>query len=711
MNEKLRSERTLLLPLLLVVLTVMIGCAGQTPLEKAPVITAPVAAQHLVPDTLFGVERVDPYFWLRGRDNPEVIDYLNAENEYTDSKLAHTLSLQDSLYEEMLSRIQENDVSVPVRDGDWYYYEKEEEGKAYPIHMRKPVSGEGEPQIVLDENVRADGRSYYSVGVFAVSPDQNLLAFAEDTSGRETYTLRFRNLDTGELLPDVVDSVYYSQAWSADSKYFYYVTLDEALRPYKVHRHKIGSSEEDAVVFTEPDERFFVDVTLTNDKAYLLIQAESKLTTEILALRADTPEGDFSPVLPREENVLYEVDHRKGNFLIRINDTGLNFRIVSTPDDNTAKENWRELVPQRDDVFLEGMQAFTNRVALVVRENAIRSIRLLTPEDGSMVGLDFPESVYVARPSDNVQFDTDTLRVTYSSPVTPTTVYDVNMIDLGRVVKKQDEVGGDFDPDRYTVKQIMATARDGAEVPVTLVMLKGLEMDGQNPCLLYGYGSYGITYDPWFSSGLLTLVDRGFVFARAHVRGSSAKGRGWYEQGKMLNKMNTFTDFIDVAEALIEDGYTNPDKMTALGGSAGGLLVGAVANMRPDLFTAMVAAVPFVDVVNTMLDESIPLTVTEYEEWGNPNIEQYFQYMLSYSPYDNVKAQEYPDLLITAGLYDPRVQYWEPAKWTAKLRATKTGGHVYLKTNMEAGHGGASGRYGRLRETAFEFAFLIDSVR
>jgi oligopeptidase B len=703
--------------LLSVVAVMLVGCAGQKaetgreatlePLQPVP----PVAKVEMKRDTLFGVVMEDPYFWLRGRDNPEVIAYLNAENEYTDLMMAHTEGLQDTLFEEMKARIKENDLSVPVHIDEWYYFTKTEEGKEYRIHMRRPGDDPEAEQVVLDENVRAEGSPYYGLGIFAISPDHNLLAFAEDTTGREVYTLRFKDLNTGKILPDKIDSVYYSAAWSGDSEAFFYVTLDEALRPWRVHRHVIGTSDEDEIVYEDPDDRFFVEVDLALDHSYVMIVSESKLTSEVLVLPAGKPMGEFKSLLPRQQGHLYYADHQGDRFLITTNDKGVNFRLVSMPENSEGRQSWAEIVPHRDDVLLEWAYALEKGIVLLERSEAQRKLRVLDPQTGESRPITFDEEVYTVRPVDNADYHADSLRVRYSSPITPNSIYDVDLVTLERTLRKRDEVGGGFDPSQYVVQRVYATARDGAQIPVTVTMKKGTALDGSSPMLLYGYGSYGITYDPRFRSTHFSLIDRGFIYAMAHVRGSSAKGRPWYEDGKLLNKMNTFTDFIDVAETFVERKYTSPDRLTALGGSAGGLLIGAVANMRPDLFEAMVAAVPFVDIMNTMLDATIPLTVTEYEEWGNPNEEEYFKYMLSYSPYDNVKAQDYPDMLITAGLHDPRVQYWESAKWTSKLRATKTGGRILLKTNMEAGHGGASGRYGWLRETSEEYAFLIDAVQ
>jgi len=667
---------------------------------------------HPQADTLFGDVRTDNYFWLRERDNPKVISYLRAENAYTDAVMRPTKRLQRALFEEMKSRVRENDLSVPVHNGPWYYYERTEAGKEYPIHLRRGVDGSTPEQVVLDENVRAAGKSHYEAGVFEISPNHGILAFAEDTTGRETYTLYFKDLNGDSLYPARVDSVYYTGAWGGDNRTFFYVTLDAALRPWKVWRHRLDEpSSMDRLVFEEPDERFFVEVHESKDHQFVKIRSESETSSEVYVLAADHPLGAFRSLQPRRKGILYYAKHHGHRFLFRTNDTGVNFRLVDAPEDRSSFKNWREIIPTRKDVLLEGFDVFDKAVVLYERENAIRQVRILDPKSGKRKTVPFAEPAYVVWAGDNPDYGADSLRVVYSSMVTPRTVYDIDFASLEKTQRKRDDVGGGYDPSKYITFRIDAPTRDGETVPVSLLMRKGTPRDGSSPLLLYGYGSYGITIDPGFNSRVFSLIDRGFIYAQAHVRGSSAKGRQWYQDGRMMHKMNTFYDFIDAGKYLVKEGYTSSDRLTAMGGSAGGLLMGAVANMAPDLFRAIVAAVPFVDVLNTMLDESIPLTVTEYEEWGNPHIEAQYRYMRQYSPYDNVKSQNYPDLLIEGGLYDPRVQYWEPAKWTAKLRALKTDNNrLLLKTNMSAGHGGASGRYDRLRETAFEYAFLLTAV-
>ncbi|MFH0883063.1 MAG: S9 family peptidase [bacterium] len=687
----------------LAVLVLLSSCAAPTP---------PVAAIQTKTDTLFSDVRTDDYYWLRERDNPEVISYLEAENAYTNAVMKSTQQFQETLFEEMKSRIEENDYTVPVRKGDWYYYERTEAGKEYPIHLRRGAGGTSPEQVVLDENTRAAGKEYYEAGVYEISPSQGILAFAEDTTGRETYTLYFKDVDDGSLYPDKVDSVYYSGAWGGDNQTFFYVTLDDALRPWRVWRHRLGTlSSEDLIVFEEPDDRFFLEVNESKDQKVVMIHSESESASEVYVLPSSDAGGEFRSLQPRRDGVLYYAEHLGDRFLIRTNDTGVNFRLVDASENRSGYGNWREILPARRDVLLEDFDVFTKAVVLYERENALRHVCILNVKSGKIRTVPFDEEIYTVRNGENPDYNSDSLRVMYTSMITPVTIYDVNLESLERTVRKRDEVGGGYDPEQYKSFRAYAPARDGETIPISILMQKDTPMDGSAPLLLYGYGAYGYTYDPRFNSRIFSLIDRGFIFANAHVRGSSAKGRMWYENGKMMHKMNTFTDFIDVGEYLVKEGYTSSDRLTALGGSAGGLTMGAVANMRPDLFRAIVAAMPFVDVINTMLDESIPLTVTEYEEWGNPHVEAEYSYMRQYSPYDNVSAQAYPDLLIEAGLNDPRVQYWEPAKWTAKLRAMKTDDNrLLLWTNMSAGHQGTSGRYGRLHEAAFEYAFLLTAV-
>lgn len=674
--------------------------------------TAPVAAGKPETVTLHGDCRVDEYGWLRERDNPEAIAYLEAENAYTTAMMADTEELQGQLYREMVGRIQETDLSAPYRKGDYLYYTRTEQGKQYPIYCRKKAEGDAPEEILLDGNKLASGYDYFRVGVFVPSPDQKVLAFSTDTDGDEEYALQFKNIETGELLPDRILRTYYSVAWAADNRTVFYNVLDEAKRPYKVFRHRLGSRPEtDVEVFHEPDEKFTVDVVPTRSEAFILLNIESSTTSEVHYLSAWNAEGAFTVFKARENGVEYSLEHHSNWFCARINDKGRNFRLVAAPVEDTSAENWKELIAQRDDTLIESAEAFAEHLVVVQRQGGLRQYRIDGLKTGQTHMVAFPEPSYHTSPTANVEFRTNVLRFSYQSMVTPPTVYDYNMDDQTRVLIKQEPVLGGYDPANYVTERLEANAPDGVKVPMTVVYRKGLEKDGSTPTLLYGYGAYGINSEPRFSSSRLSLIDRGFLFAITQIRGGSELGKRWHDDGKMLKKWNTFTDFIACAEHLIREGYTSPGRLAIEGGSAGGLLMGAVVTQRPELFHAVMAHVPFVDVLNTMLDSSLPLTVGEYEEWGNPQDREYYDYIKSYSPYDNTRAQRYPHMLITAGLNDPRVAYWEPAKWTARLRAVKRDNNLLLlKTNMGAGHFGASGRYDRLKEIAFEYAFLLKAM-
>jgi oligopeptidase B len=673
-------------------------------------VSAPVA--EIVPktDTLHGDVRVDNYYWLRERSNPEVIEYLEAENEYTKQMMKHTEEFQDKLYREMRARIKETDLSVPAKKGDYYYYSRNEENKQYKLYCRKKGNLDAAEEILLDMNVIAKGHDYCDLGAYSVSPDHNLLAYSIDTTGREKYALHFKDVASGEVLPDVVQDINWEAVWANDNKTIFYTTLDEALRPYRLWRHVLGTTQaDDELVYQEDDQSYGLTVGKTRSDQFLLLKLGSSVTSEVHFLSADNPSGDFRVIHPRQHEMEYFVSHHGDRFLIRTNDNALNFKLMDAPIADPSKDNWREVIAHRDSVLLERVDAFQNHLAIIERESGLKRVRIIDVKTGADHHVDFQEPVYTVGGGENLEFNTNTFRFNYTSFITPKSVYDYDMAGRTKELKKQDEVMGGYDPSMYQSERLFATASDGATVPISLVYRKGMAKDGSNPLLLYGYGSYGYSSEPRFKSSRLSMLDRGVINAIAHVRGGSELGRLWYEDGKMLHKRNTFTDFIACAEHLVAEGYTSSDKLAAVGGSAGGLLIGAVANMRPDLFNALVADVPFVDVVNTMLDESIPLTVIEYEEWGNPNEKEYYDYMLSYSPYDNVVAKNYPNLLILAGLTDPRVQYFEPAKWTARLRALKTDDNVLLlKTNMGSGHFGATGRYDYLKEYAFELAFILD---
>ncbi|MEW6051841.1 MAG: S9 family peptidase [Candidatus Zixiibacteriota bacterium] len=672
--------------------------------------TPPVAKIIPKVDTSFGDIRTDNYYWLREKTSPDVISYLEAENAYTDSVMKHTDPLQKKLYDEMLGRIKETDLTVPVKHDDYYYYSRTEEGKPYSIYCRKYKSLDSAEQVILDVNELAKGHDYLAVGVLDVSPNHQMLAYAYDTAGSERLALRFKDLKTGVVLPEVIGNTTYETSWSTDNKTLFYVTLDDAARAYKLWRHTLGEDPaKDVLVYHEPDSAFSVGITLSKDKAFLLMRLTSLVSSEVRYVAADKPAGEFRTIEPRRPQVEYEVEHIDKRFIIRTNDNALNFRLVEAPEKNPSRNSWKDILPHRDSVLVEGMDLFKEYLVVFERRNGLPQLRVSRWKDGNLHYVQFDEPVYNFYPMGNPDFNSHIVRYNYTSLVTPSSVYDYDMTARTRELKKQQEVLGGYDPTQYQSERLFAPAPDGKLVPISLVYKKGLERDGNNPMLLYGYGAYGISSDPNFSSNRLSLFDRGFIYAIAHVRGGSELGRQWYEDGKLLHKKNGFTDFIACADYLISQKYTSEEKLAISGGSAGGLLMGAVTVMRPDLFAVVVADVPFVDVINTMLDESLPLTVEEFEEWGNPKVEEYYRYMRSYSPYDNTVPKVYPALLATGGLNDPRVSYWEPSKWVARLRSVKTDSNrLLLKINMEAGHGGLSGRYGRLKEIAFEYAFIFD---
>jgi oligopeptidase B len=660
--------------------------------------------------TAHGHTRVDDYFWLKDRDDPEVIAYLEAENAYYERVMAPLKPFEDRLFDEIVARIKKNDDTVPYRYRGHYFYQRFEAGKEYPIFCRKKGSLDAPEEIMLDANEVAAGHEFFSVSGVETSSNHDILSFAIDTVGRRFYDIRFKNLATGELLPDAISKVTGNLAWAEDGKTLFYSKQDpDTLRSYRVYRHVLGTDPaDDVLVYEETDETFSVWVWKTTSDEYLVISSSQTLSDEARLIPAKEPTAAATVFLPREREHEYSIDHLDGTFWIRTNWQAKNFRLMKTSEPAAGKEGWQEILGHRDDVLLEGFDLFRKHLVVAEREAGLLQLRVRSHEDGAEHFIDFGEPAYVAWPAWNYDPDTTVLRYWYSSLTTPGSVYDYDMNNREKVLRKRDEVVGDFDPERYVTERIEAPARDGRAVPISLVYRKGFVRDGSRPLLLYGYGSYGATMDTYFSSARLSLLDRGFVWAIAHVRGGEELGRWWYEEGKLLNKKNTFTDFIDCAEHLIAEKYADPGRVYAEGGSAGGLLMGAVINMRPELFHGVVAEVPWVDVVTTMLDDSIPLTTSEYDEWGNPNEKQYFDYMLSYSPYDNVVAQPYPNLLVTTSLHDSQVQYWEPAKWVAKLRAHSTGDHlILLKTNMEAGHGGKTGRMKQHRDTAMVYAFVL----
>ena len=701
----------------------MAGKTGVHVVEREAEL-APAAAVHPVVHQNHGDARVDHYYWLRERDNPAVLAYLEAENSYTEAMLAHTGALQASLFEEMKGRIKETDESAPVAHGGYFYYYREEAGKQYRIYCRKEGSPDAAEQVLIDLNAEAEGHDYLRMGNFRVSPDHSLLAFALDTDGSETYTLRVKDLASGELLPDRIGNTYYGLEWGNDNRTLYYTTLDAAQRPYKLHRHRLGdAASDDETIYHEEDERFFLRLYKAKSERYIFFALGSAVTSEVYAIDADDRDGRPILAQSRVQDMEYFVTHHRDRsgeerFVILTNWEAENFRVMAAPVDAPARENWQELIPHSAEVTLDRIESFQEFIVVWEREAGLTQISVYDLRDGSFWAgrgaashrVEQPEPVYTVSAGQNPEFGSRTLRYHYTSLVSPPTVFDYDMNDRRRALRKQDEVKG-YDPAAYRSERIWATAPDGVQVPLSLVYAAGVEKDGQNPCLLIGYGSYGMSYDPSFSSNHVSLLRRGFVVAYAHVRGGGEMGRQWKEDGKYLKKKNTFTDFIACAETLVARRYTSPRRLVISGRSAGGLLMGAVTKMRPELFAGVVAGVPFVDVVNTMLDASIPLTVIEWEEWGNPAEPEYYHYMKSYSPYDNVEAKDYPAILATAGLNDPRVQYWEPAKWVAKLRACKSDDNpLLLKTEMGAGHFSKSGRYDYLEEIAFEYAFILDTV-
>jgi oligopeptidase B len=675
----------------------------------------PVARAIPRTTTVHGEVRTDEYFWLRDREDPEVLAYLQAENRYTESVMASTAELRERLFAEMRGRIKETDLSVPERIDGWLYYHRTVEGAQYPIYCRRAVaSSPDDPaaeEVLLDLNPLAEGHAYFRLGAFEPSPDHRLLVYSVDTSGAESFTLVVKDLATGTLLPETIANVSAGGVWANDSRTLFYVVLDEARRPYRLYRHRLGDNPaDDVLVHEEADESFFVDVDRTRSRAFLLLELTSHSTAEVRFVSADRPDEPFRTIEPRRHGIEYSVTHHGDRFLLTTNDGATDFRLVSAPVADPSRARWTELLPPRPAVKLDSVDAFRDHLVVYEREAGLRQIRILELGEGGGEHLvAFPEPVYTFYQHENPEFDTSLLRFTYTSMVTPSAVVDYDLAARTWTVRKQTEVLGGYDPARYRSERLFATAPDGAQVPISLVYQLPLERPGgPRPLLLNGYGAYGVSYDPTFSSSSLSLLDRGFVVAIAHIRGGEELGRAWYEGGRLLHKPNTFSDFIAAAEHLIAGGYTSSERLAISGGSAGGLLMGAVTNRRPDLFRAVVAEVPFVDVVNTMLDATLPLTVIEYDEWGNPNEPEAYRCIRSYSPYDNLRAQAYPHLLLTAGLNDPRVAYWEPAKLTARLRALKTDANrLLLKTNMGAGHGGASGRWDFLREVAFKYAFLL----
>lgn len=696
----------------------VVSCSQKS--EKSPVTwpeaQAPVADIKPHNRIIHGDTVVDNYYWLndffkKGPDSANVFKYLEAENAYTKEMMAGTEDFQQQLFEEMKSRIKEKDESVPYFYNGYYYYNRTEEGKQYYKYCRKKGSLDAPEEILLDVDKMAEGKPYYSIGGASVSPDNKLLVFGVDEVSRREYVLHIKNLETGEIYADRITRTSGGATWAADNKTLFYTSKNPVtLLSEKIKRHTLGTdASQDATVYEEKDNTNYIGVGKSKDGKYIFIQSQSTMSSEVRYLPSDTPNGDFKVFQPRMKDVLYSVTPLADKFLVRTNADGAkNFKIVETPLDKTAKENWKCFIPHRNDVLIEGIDEFKEFLVVSERKNGLTNLSIRNLTDNSVHDLDFGEAAFTVYSSTNAEYNTDVVRYGYTSMVTPSSTFDYNMKTKEKTLLKQQEVLGGYNPEEYVTERTFATATDGTQVPISLVYKKGTKKDGSAPLFLYAYGSYGASMDPTFSSIRLSLLNRGFIYAIAHIRGGEEMGRQWYEDGKMMKKINTFTDFIDCGKYLIDNKYTSKGHLYAEGGSAGGLLMGAVINMAPDLWNGVIAAVPFVDVVNTMLDETIPLTTNEYDEWGNPNNKEAYEYMKSYSPYENIEEKEYPNLLVTTGLHDSQVQYFEPAKWVAKLRTKKKGDNVILlKTDMDFGHGGASGRFDYLKDQALEWVFIL----
>tara|TARA_B100001175_G_C19492424_1_gene633403 strand:- start:96 stop:2228 length:2133 start_codon:yes stop_codon:yes gene_type:complete len=663
--------------------------------------------------TKFESVRVDNYFWLNNRDNPEVIDYLEKENDYYEKMTSHTKSFQQEIFKEIKDKIKEDEESVPYFLNGYWYVTKFEKEKNYPIYIRKKDTLKSKEQILFDCNVLAKGHEFFNLSNFKISPNNKFIAFSTDTVSRRLYTIKIKNLETGEILEESIDNSSGSFAWANDNKTLFYTNRDiKTLRNDKIYRHTIGeNSNKDKLVFHEKDNTFYTSVSKSKSNKFIIISSYSTLTSEFQFLDASNPQEEFKLFNKRKRGLEYSVSHYGKDFYIITNtDNSKNYKLMKTPIFNTEYKNWKDVIKHRDDVMLEGIDIFKDYLVISERFNGLSRINIKKWDNSENYYLDFKSETFSSYTTTNIHFDTDILRYGFNSMTEPALVIDFNMKTKEKTIRKQQQVlDSDFKKENYITERLWAPSSDGVKIPISIVYKKGLKKNGKNPLLLYGYGSYGNTIDPYFSISRLSLLDRGFVFAIAHVRGSEYLGREWYENGKLFKKENTFKDFISSTKYLISEGYTNVKQSYAYGGSAGGLLMGAVINLAPELYNGVISAVPFVDVITTMLDESIPLTTGEYDEWGNPNDEKYFDYMLSYSPYDNVKKLNYPNLLVTSGLHDSQVQYWEPAKWVAKLRDLKSNNNLlFLDTNMDAGHGGASGRFEALKEVAKEYTFLFD---
>jgi len=692
--------------ILMVPLPTMIFAAA----DPAPAPPSAKVAPHIT--EINGHKMIDNYAWLREKSNPEVRAYLEKENAYTDSVMKPTEPFQKKLYDEMLSRIKETDVEVPYREGDYFYYVRFEAGKQYPIRCRRKGSMDAPEEVVLDVNELAQGRTFMTVQAFAVSPDGNQLAYSYDNTGFRQFNLALKDLRTGKTLADHAERVG-SVVWANDNQTIFYTQEDAvSKRQHRLYRHTAGSADPDKVIYEEPDERFSVRAFKTRSQAFIFMILASHTTSEARYIPATQPDADWKTIEPRKQGVEYYPDHNGDSFYIRVNDTGRNFRLVRAPVDNPAKENWHEVVPHNSAVMLDETDLFKDYCVLYERENGLPQLRVIDLRNGQLKKIAFPEPAYAAYPYTNRVYDTTEFRYGYQSPITPASVFAYDMEKGTSTLLKQKEVPGGYDPSKYQVEQIYAMASDGVQVPISVLRLKNSKLDGKGALYLYGYGSYGISMDMFFNSNIFSMVDRGVVYAVAHIRGGGEMGKAWHDAGKMMNKKTTFTDFIACAGDLVKRGYGSKDRLVIEGRSAGGLLMGAVLNMRPDLFHAALVGVPFVDVINTMLDESLPLTVGEFEEWGNPKEKAAYDYMITYSPYDNIEAKAYPNMLVKTSFNDSQVMYWEPAKYVAKMRATRTDKNILIfKTNLSpAGHGGASGRYDRLHESAFDYAYILTQM-
>ena len=715
--------RKIFIPSLILSLIFATACKNDTKMMKSTDAQHPVAEKQPTKLEKHGDVRIDNYFWMRLSDDQKlapikdeqttkVVDYLESENEYYDKVTDYTKAFQEDLFQEMKGRIKEDDSSVPYKDNGYYYITRYETGKQYPIYSRKKETLDADENILFNVNDLAEGYDYYQLGGLNISPDNKMAIFAIDTVSRRQYFLRIKNLETGEIYKDIIDNTTGGSVWANDNKTIFYTKKDPVtLRSEKIYRHVLGTpTSEDVEVYHEKDDTFGTYVTKSKSNKYIIIGSYSTLSSESQFLDADNPTGKFTILQERQDDLEYNVAHYKDHFYLLTNkDDATNFKLMKTPVSKTSKENWVDVIPHREDTLLEDFSIFKNYLVLEERTNGLNRIRIKRWDNAADYYLPFDEETYSAGVYGNPEFDTEIIRYSYNSFTTPSSVIDFNMNDKSKDVKKEQEVlGGKFNKDNYLSKRVWATARDGKKVAISLVYHKDTELNENTPLLQYAYGSYGYTIPDSFSTTRLSLLDRGFVYALAHIRGSQYLGREWYEDGKMFNKKNTFTDFIDCSKFLIENKYTSAKHLYAMGGSAGGLLMGAIVNMNPELYNGVIAAVPFVDVISTMLDDSIPLTTGEYDEWGNPNDKEYYDYIKSYSPYDQVEAKAYPNMLVTTGYHDSQVQYWEPAKWVAKLRELKTDSNLLLlHTNMEAGHGGASGRFEALKETAKDYTFFL----